>query len=157
MPKAKKKNGRGVRHRAPPTYWDKLSYVPFVKGALEEFDRRSKQPFSPLPPLSCRLREDRIPKLKLFAKHGGPDLSVLRGVSFVKDLFTFFAVPDNCASIQTPMKSYQICRYVIQVVSSRIPCPNKPGRTKNPRIPRPISNTTRPSCNISSIMVFASK
>lgn len=71
-------------HR-PPSFWDTLSKIQLTGGALREFDRRTVQNElqQPIIPVS----EGPLPtgpalqRLKRFARHGGPDLAYLRGVS----------------------------------------------------------------------------
>ena len=81
------------RQEANTTYWDSLSKLPFTRGALKELNRRNRETASPVragiirrPDLS---REPAALKncpsqLKRFARHGGPDLRDLRGVSFAQ-------------------------------------------------------------------------
>ncbi|KAK3318276.1 hypothetical protein B0H66DRAFT_575197 [Apodospora peruviana] len=55
----------------PPEFWDRLSKIPLVHNVLKEFDRRTCiRPSFPLHPTE---------QLARFARHGGPDLSDLRG------------------------------------------------------------------------------
>jgi hypothetical protein len=92
----------------PPAFWDNLSKIWLTKRALRELDRRNTQA-APTPPRSlyrarrpvtrnCLAKsktnrqntadyEPRILKdIKLFARHGGPDLSDLRNVCIAKYL-----------------------------------------------------------------------
>lgn len=60
----------------PPEFWDNLSHVPLVKSALRELDRRTvKHVAAPRPIVSKPL------DILRYARHGGPDLSDLRGVT----------------------------------------------------------------------------
>jgi hypothetical protein len=99
----------------PPAFWDNLSKIWLTKRALRELDRRNAQA-APSPPRSPHQRtrrpvprnfvvesernrqttqytadylryEPRILKdIKLFARHGGPDLSDLRNVRIIRYL-----------------------------------------------------------------------
>ncbi|KLU92032.1 hypothetical protein MAPG_10979 [Magnaporthiopsis poae ATCC 64411] len=74
-----------ITWRYPPEFWDRLSEIPLVEDALEELDRRNRSSTSPsfpprpthptwaLSPQSVRA------KIARFARHGGPDLTDLRG------------------------------------------------------------------------------
>ena len=93
----------------PPAFWDNLSHIDLIKHALEELDRRNTQaalsyrpPYSrsyrPItryrlaewkksfqnltPPVEylCHCKKSGLKNIKLTARHGGPDLSDLRGV-----------------------------------------------------------------------------
>lgn len=69
-------------HR-PPGFWDSLSKVHLTRGALREFDRRIAQygqPSSLVAVHSGASTEPRIRQLKRFSRHGGPDLTHVRGV-----------------------------------------------------------------------------
>ncbi|KAG6353712.1 hypothetical protein INS49_005421 [Diaporthe citri] len=60
----------------PPRFWDNLSHVPLVLGALEELDRRNNQV------AAVSRQEKPVPidcSLPRYARFGGPDLSDLRG------------------------------------------------------------------------------
>ncbi|EQK99913.1 hypothetical protein OCS_04373 [Ophiocordyceps sinensis CO18] len=66
----------------PPKFWDRLSKVPLIHGALEELDRRACTGPS-CPPPSTGFAQDLTAtaprELARFARHGGPDLRDLRG------------------------------------------------------------------------------
>ncbi|KAG6005049.1 hypothetical protein E4U21_000505 [Claviceps maximensis] len=66
----------------PPQFWDGLSKVWLTRGALEEFDRRTRPPTRQLPttlvPNTAKRNVHRGDLLR-FARRGGPDLSGLRG------------------------------------------------------------------------------
>ena len=98
----------------PAAFWDNLSKVPLTKGALRELDRKNTQaapkpPHSsyrrPHRPATRRILAEqsksrqhtesttaflghRAPRyltdIKLFARHGGPNLSELRGVRITR-------------------------------------------------------------------------
>ena len=69
------------RHRTPGYFWDNLSKLWLTPRALREFDRRTVQPATPVPPDQIGERNISLAQLKRFAKHGGPSLGDLRGVS----------------------------------------------------------------------------
>ncbi len=63
----------------PPEFWDRLSTIPLICGALEELNRRTSTRPS-FPPRPAGLARDPAPReLARFASHGGPDLTDLRG------------------------------------------------------------------------------
>lgn len=73
---------RGIRS---PGFWDTLSKIRLSVGALRQFDRRVAQP-KPLLPLAATDLLDFPTRrasetLKRFSRHGGPDLTHVRGVS----------------------------------------------------------------------------
>lgn len=69
---------RTVRRRnAPSEKVDRLSRVPLVKNALRELDRQN----ATLTPVFQNLENHpSYSSVEQFARHGGPDLSDLRGV-----------------------------------------------------------------------------
>ena len=91
----------------PARFWDNLSKIHLTNAALKELDRRNSQHISsaisspPLqrrglitrrstarekyPPSSAATSTGKIPSqvLKQFARHGGPDLSQIRGVRYL--------------------------------------------------------------------------
>ncbi|KAJ4393085.1 hypothetical protein N0V93_002292 [Gnomoniopsis smithogilvyi] len=77
-------SGRNTKKHHPPQnqdlhtpeYWDRLSRIPLVRKALRELDRRNDT----LEPL-VEDSESQLSysSLKQFARHGGPDLSDIRG------------------------------------------------------------------------------
>jgi hypothetical protein len=73
----RRKRSRRSPHRTPPEFWDNLSRVPLCRRALREFDRRTVRPVTPKLPVPSVVKGD----LKRFARHGGPDLRDIRGVS----------------------------------------------------------------------------
>lgn len=83
-----------LRHETYTAYWDSLSKLWLTHRALNELDRRNKQNASPVRVTPAhRLDLDgetdsfKYPsqKLKRFAKHGGPDLRDLGGVSLARE------------------------------------------------------------------------
>lgn len=69
-------------------FWDSLSKVWLTRSALEELDRRNRLWASPVKSTVVTRQDlgdvpvqDTSQKLKRFARHGGPDLRGLRGVS----------------------------------------------------------------------------
>ena len=85
--KRKRTGDQNTGHR-PPGFWDNLSKVHLTKGALREFDRRKLS--NPCQVARCSVHTvvpltDQNPShLKRFARHGGPDLTHIRGVSEYK-------------------------------------------------------------------------
>ncbi|VUC33273.1 unnamed protein product [Clonostachys rosea] len=66
----------------PPIFWDRLSKIPLIHGAVEEFERRtySRPSFASPPTLpSQSLTSTASGELARFSRHGGPDLQHLRG------------------------------------------------------------------------------
>lgn len=117
----------------PPTFWDNLSQVWLTKGALRELDRRNSrlvQQISPArripgpytrsaltewkrreenwqPEVSAKEYLSRslghLDDIKSFSRHGGPDLSDLRGVSMRSHLI--FATLIRVLKVQTAYPS----------------------------------------------------
>ena len=75
------------RHRTPSSFWDNLSRQWLTRRTLREFDRRTVWPVAPVPPHQSGKENINIRKLKRFAKHGGPNLGDIRGVSSIQFLF----------------------------------------------------------------------
>lgn len=69
------------RHRTPSSFWDNLSRQWLTRRALREFDRRTVWPAGPVPPHRTGKENIDLAKLKRFARHGGPSLGDIRGVS----------------------------------------------------------------------------
>ncbi|KAI3394029.1 hypothetical protein diail_3293 [Diaporthe ilicicola] len=63
-----------ARALRPPQFWDNLSHIPLVKAVLQELDQRNQD----IPAL-CSSSSLAGTDLLRFARHGGPDLSDLRG------------------------------------------------------------------------------
>ena len=73
------------RHRTPSSFWDNLSRQWLTPRALQEFDRRTEWPATPIPPERTGKEEDiDLLQLKRFARHGGPSLDHLRAVSSIQ-------------------------------------------------------------------------
>ena len=70
------------RHRTPSSFWDNLSRQWLTRRALREFNRRTVWPAAPVPPYRTGKEIDLV-KLKRFARHGGPSLGNIRGVSAI--------------------------------------------------------------------------
>ena len=73
-----------VNFKNPPEFWDRLSKIELWAEALEELQRR----LGKLQPSTAavhtqddRSRNPSSKDIARFARHGGPDLSSLRGVS----------------------------------------------------------------------------
>ena len=60
--------------------------MPLCRRAFREFDRRTVQSVTPKPPVRSVLKGDLVKQLKRFARHGGPDLRDIRGVSSINDI-----------------------------------------------------------------------
>ncbi|KAI3318349.1 hypothetical protein HD806DRAFT_526295 [Xylariaceae sp. AK1471] len=80
---------RAYPTQLPPAFWDKLSEVPLTKNAIRELERRNANEFChaqslrtcpPRRPFTQRSATQYLARIKRFARRGGPDLSVLRGV-----------------------------------------------------------------------------
>ena len=80
----RRKRERPQRFRTPASFWDSLSRLWLTSRALREFDRRTVWPATPVM-LECTGEEEiDLAQLKRFARHGGPCLNNLRGVSSIK-------------------------------------------------------------------------
>ena len=86
----RKRSALGDSHTGhwPPGFWNRLSKVHLTRGALREFERRTAQdgsgaPQSPPVPISFLVTssESGPRRLQRFSRHGGPDLTHIRGVS----------------------------------------------------------------------------
>ena len=66
------------------SFWDKLSIVHLTRRALKRLSRQNKlQAVKPNGPEICPSSRALEPQdIKAFARHGGPDLTDLRGVLF---------------------------------------------------------------------------
>ncbi|KLJ06054.1 hypothetical protein EMPG_10498 [Blastomyces silverae] len=93
----------------PEVWWDRLSKVRLTRRALKELNRRTAGLRPPPPPprelcqpeeRSLNIRED-WSRLKRFARHGGPDLYDLRGLT----LLTLSQYPVNMNSSRSPSSS----------------------------------------------------
>lgn len=72
------------RHRTPSSFWDNLSRQWLTRRTLREFDRRTVWPTVPIPPYRTGKENINLAKLKRFARHGGPNLGAIRGVSSIQ-------------------------------------------------------------------------
>lgn len=71
----------------PPAFWDNLSEIWLTHNALRELDRRNKQATADVSPQHQFLRpvtRDVLKTIQRFARQGSPDLSELRGVSYLR-------------------------------------------------------------------------
>ena len=89
-PWKKAKSCRQSQQGKNTTYWDSLSKLWLTRRALDELNRRNRQRASPVRIAIARnldlgdeptLSKNLLKNLKSFARHGGPDLRDLRGVS----------------------------------------------------------------------------
>lgn len=90
----------GTHHA--PGFWDSLPTIYLTRRALQEFDRRKAQETS-RDSAASRLtsREEPRETLQRYSRMGGPDLSDIRGVSFIRlDSHVSFSwkLTDNVAS-----------------------------------------------------------
>jgi hypothetical protein len=75
------------RWHRPPSFWNRLSKVHLSRGALREFDRRTSRAEQPVLTPRSSINTSSGPgtkSVKRFSRHGGPDLSHIRGVSSVR-------------------------------------------------------------------------
>ena len=115
QPRSKRQKLSHPRGSQPPAaFWDNLSKVWLTKRALGELDRRNaasspprssyrrphrpvtrlaraelkkrREPTQPAADFLCHCGPRFLKDIKLFARHGGPDLSDLKGVCIVKCL-----------------------------------------------------------------------
>ncbi len=84
----RKKLKRHLQQETNTVYWNSLSRLWLTRRALDELDRRNRQRANPVRTTIARdldLRQDPLKnlskQLKRFARHGGPDLRDLGGVS----------------------------------------------------------------------------
>jgi hypothetical protein len=89
-PKKRRRVERPDGHwQYPREFWDRLSTIPLVRGALEELNRRTKSQAT-FPPPPTELAQDLAPttteELARFARHGGPDLRDLRGYTVTSNV-----------------------------------------------------------------------
>ncbi|KIW39814.1 uncharacterized protein PV06_08398 [Exophiala oligosperma] len=74
-------------HRTP-SFWNRLSKVHLTRGALREFDRRASRARQLLSTLCSSIDSSSGPgtkSVKRFARHGGPNLTHLRGFAILTD------------------------------------------------------------------------
>ena len=130
--KKRKLNRHSTESPLRAAFWDNLSRIWLTKRALRELDRRNTQlgpskslgwSSEPLRPVVLRgssfLKKDDWlfqsateflrrctptcrKKIKSFARHGGPDLSDLKGVRFIKTL-SFIKANSSRDSIRNPL------------------------------------------------------
>lgn len=77
---------KSKRHRRPselsnfpPEFYDRLSKIWLTTRALRELDRRNRLSRKERP----RNYDRSLPSLSRYARHGGPDLTEIRGVSLI--------------------------------------------------------------------------
>ena len=84
-----------LRQEASTAYWDSLSKLWLTRRALDELKRRNRHTASPVRTAAARRLdwggepdplEYPSKQLKRFARHGGPDLRDLRGVSLAREM-----------------------------------------------------------------------
>ncbi|OAP55652.1 hypothetical protein AYL99_09804 [Fonsecaea erecta] len=75
------------RWHRPPGYWDRLSKVHLGRAALAEYDRRTLNAKQPLliSPSGINTPRPATKSVKQFSRHGGPDLSHIRGLAIRTD------------------------------------------------------------------------
>lgn len=90
----KAKRRRHSQYGANAAFWDSLSKVWLTRRALDELNRRNRERTKAVRPAvvrnldpkdATRLLRNPSLQLKLFAKHGGPDLRDLAGVSQTRE------------------------------------------------------------------------
>lgn len=102
-----KKTKRPFRSRqeANIIYWDSLSKLWLTRRALRELNRRNKRPASSARKIVIRSQnlggesatlKSCPPQLKRFARHGGPDLRDLRGVSLAQEISRLSLISLQC-------------------------------------------------------------
>ena len=80
-PVKRQKRSSPAQSKTPPEFWDNLSKVPLCRRALREFNRRAGQPVVPKQRAKRDVEDGVVKHLKRFARRGGPDLRMIRGVS----------------------------------------------------------------------------
>ncbi|KAA6412265.1 MAG: hypothetical protein FRX48_04417 [Lasallia pustulata] len=98
----RRKRSHPSEFQLPPAFWDNLSKIDLTKAALEELDRRNTQAtLNSRPPylrpdqrITRRVLAELKKNIKQTARHGGPDLSDLRG----------FLEPPNPAMSSVPKR-----------------------------------------------------
>ncbi|KAL2052092.1 hypothetical protein ABVK25_007534 [Lepraria finkii] len=93
QPTAKRQKLKEHRHRTPSSFWDNLSRQWLTRRTLREFDRRTVWPTVPVLPHRTDKEYINLTKLKGFARHGGPSLGDIRGVSAIQFLSDSDLVP----------------------------------------------------------------
>jgi hypothetical protein len=82
-PAKRQKRSSPIRNETPPEFWDSLSRVPLCRRALREFNQRAIHPIVPEQRAKRGVEDSLVKQLKRFARRGGPDLRMIRGVSQV--------------------------------------------------------------------------
>jgi hypothetical protein len=80
-PVKRQKRSSPARSKTPPEFWDNLSKVPLCRRALREHYRRTLQPVVPKQRAKRDVDDSLVKQVKRFARRGGPDLRMIRGVS----------------------------------------------------------------------------
>ncbi|MCJ1402237.1 hypothetical protein MMC11_005457 [Xylographa trunciseda] len=122
-PRKRVKRRRQSKQETNAAYWDSLSKLWLTRRALDELDRRNRQRASPVRPTVARnldlgdepaQLENLSKRLKRFARHGGPDLRDLGGVSLAREmsrslLISYLQYPEPFVPNSTAhvMPSYQ--------------------------------------------------
>jgi len=95
LPRKKALRHRQSQQETNTAYWDSLSKLWLTRRALDELDRRNRQRASPVRTTVARdldlgdepdLLKNLSKQLKRFARHGGPDLRDLGGVSLASKM-----------------------------------------------------------------------
>lgn len=106
------------QQKAITAFWDSLSKVSLTRHALKEHNRRNRLAANSVTPTPERRPDSSkgvgADCIKRFARHGGPDLSDLRGVSIVP-LLTEFTADLVFISIQNPLQYSSLLRRCHQV------------------------------------------
>ena len=102
LPREKAKRRCQSQQETDTVYWDSLSKLWLTRRALDELDRRNRQKASPVRPTVARdlglgdeigQLENHLTQLKRFARHGGPDLRELGGVSLAQEISRLLLIP----------------------------------------------------------------
>ncbi|KAL9100361.1 MAG: hypothetical protein Q9163_004252 [Psora crenata] len=101
-PRKRVKRRRQSQEETNTVYWDSLSKLWLTRRALDELDRRNSPRASPVKPTVARSLdlgntpgqlENLSTQLKRFARHGGPDLRDLGGVSSAREMSRLMLIP----------------------------------------------------------------
>ena len=84
QPPTKQQKLEEHHHRTPDSFWDNLSRQWLTRRTLREFDKRTVWPATPISPRWIGKENIDLAKLKRFARHGGPVLDNIRGVSQIQ-------------------------------------------------------------------------
>ena len=87
-----------------PGFWNHLSKVHLTQGALREFERRTAPQRPPVPnTVLATSTESGTRWLQRFSRHGGPDLTHIRGVSTPTSMkLSLQCGPTYQCSLQSP-------------------------------------------------------